>query len=101
MPFQRRKADPSLHADPADWRPQAFGRKGRRVMADSIIEPKWGGVRVIVRIGPGSGGSRSVNVTDEDGLDATTEFADLARAVAAAALSDELVLDGYLTVEPT
>jgi ATP-dependent DNA ligase len=42
-----------------------------------------------------------VNVTDEDGLDATEEFADLAQAIAAAALSDELVADGYLTVEPT
>lgn len=101
MPFQRRKPDPSLHVDPADWRPQGFGRKGPRTIADAIIEPKWGGVRVIVRIGPGSGGSRTVSVTDEDGLDATEEFADLAREIATAALSDHLVVDGYLTVEPT
>jgi len=101
MPSLRRKADPSLHADPADWRPQAYGRKGPRVIGDAIIEPKWGGVRVIVRVGPGSGGSRTVSVSDEDGFDATEEFADLARAIAAAALSDDLVVDGYFTVEPT
>jgi bifunctional non-homologous end joining protein LigD len=101
MPLAGRKADPLPPIDPADWRPQAFGRNGFRTTADPVIEPNWSGVRVIARIGPGPGGSPTVTLTDEDGLDATQEFADLARTIASAALADELVLDGYLTVEPT
>jgi ATP-dependent DNA ligase len=98
---ERRKADPPTTTDPADWRPQAFGSKRPRAIADCVIEPRWSGVRVIARIGSSSDGSRTATLSDEDGLDATEEFADLARAIAAAALADELVLDGYLTVEPT
>ena len=101
MPLLRRKAEPPPPIDPADWRPQAFGRKGFRSLVDPLIEPGWGGVRVIARVHAGSDGARVVTLTDEDGLDATEEFAVLAAAVGSAALADELVLDGYLTVEPT
>jgi ATP-dependent DNA ligase len=101
MPPLRRKADPALPTDPAEWRPQAFGNKGSRSIADPIIEPNWGGVRVLARVGRGPDGSPAVTLTDEDGLDSTAEFAEVAQAIAAAALTDELVLDGYLTVEPT
>jgi hypothetical protein len=101
MPLLRRKADPPPPIDPADWRPQAFGRKGHRSVVDPIIEPGWSGVRVIVRVGSGTDGSPTATLTDEDGLDATAEFAGLARAIASAALAYEFVLDGYLTVEPT
>ena len=97
----RRKVDPPPPIDPAEWRPQAFGRKGHRSVADPVIEPKWSGVRIIVRIERGAGGSPTATLTDEDGLDATEEFAQLASAIAAAALADDLVLDGYLTIEPT
>jgi bifunctional non-homologous end joining protein LigD len=101
MPPLRRKADPPPPIDPAEWRPQAFGKKGIRSINDPIIEPAWSGVRVIVRVGRGPDGSPAVTLTDEDGLDSTAEFADVAQAIAAAALTDELILDGYLTVEPT
>ena len=98
MPLLRRQTAPPPPLDPADWRPQRFGHKRFRSIADPIVEPNWGGVRVIARIGPGSDG---IILTDEDGLDCTDEFAAQALAIAAAALADELVLDGYLTVEPT
>jgi len=101
MPLLRRQAAPPPPLDPAEWRPQRFGRKRFRSIADPIVEPNWGGVRVIARIGPGSDGSRGITLTDEDGLDCTDEFAAQALAIAAAALADEIVLDGYLTVEPT
>ena len=101
MPPLRRKADPALPIDPAEWRPQAFGNKGSRSIADPIIEPNWSGVRVLARVGRGPDGSRAVTLTDEEGVDSSAEFADVAQAIAAAALTDELVLDGYLTVEPT
>lgn len=38
---------------------------------------------------------------DEDGVDCTEEFAAVAEAVTAAAQADQLILDGFLTVEPT
>ncbi len=98
---RRRRTQPSPPIDPADWRPQAFGRKGWRSVSDPIIEPSWSGVRVIVRVGRGPDGSPLATVTDEDGVDCTAEFAELARAIAAAALTDDLVADGFLTVEPT
>jgi ATP-dependent DNA ligase len=101
MPLNRRKAEPAPAIDPADWRPQAFGSGNHRSLADPIYEPKWSGVRVLARISRGSDGSPAATLTDEDGLDATEEFAELARALGAAALADELVLDGYLTIEPT
>ena len=101
MPLLRRQAAQPPPLDPAEWRPQRFGRKRFRSIADPIVEPNWGGVRVIARIGPGPGGSSGITLTDEHGLDCTDEFAAQAQAIAAAALADELVLDGYLTVEPT
>ena len=101
MPPLRRKPDPLQPIDPAEWRPQAFGNKGSRSIADPIIEPNWGGVRVIARVGRGPDGSPATTLTDEDGRDSTAEFAEVAQAIAAATLTDELVLDGYLTVEPT
>ena len=101
MPLLRRQAVPPPLLDPAEWRPQRFGRKRFRSIADPIVEPNWGGVRLIARIGPDPDASAGITLTDEDGLDCTDEFAAQAQAIAAAARADELVLDGYLTVEPT
>ena len=101
MPLPRRQTTPPPPLDPTEWRPPRFGRTRFRDIADPIVEPNWGGVRVIARIGTGPDGSPGITLTDEDGLDCTDEFAAQAQAIAAAALADELVLDGYLTVEPT
>jgi hypothetical protein len=97
MPLFRRKTARVLrHLDPEDWRPQRFGGRGFRAIADPIIEPQWGGLRVLVRVATGR-----TRIEDEDGHDATAEFAEVVEAIAAAALAEELILDGYLTVEPT
>ena len=100
MPFLQRKAEPPLPA-PADWRPQAFARRSFRDIDNPIVEPGWSGLRVIARVGRGPDGAATVTLTDEDGVDATNEFEAIARAIGQAALADELILDGYLTVEPT
>jgi ATP-dependent DNA ligase len=60
------------------------------------VEPSWGGVRVIARFELGH-----TRFADEDGADCTDEFAPVADAVSTAALADSLILDGFLTVEPT
>lgn len=95
MPLFRRDPPPAPPLDPDQWRPQRFGKGGGRTR-DSIIEPSWGGVRVLARY-DGS----ATKLTDEDGVDCTAEFAGIAGAISAAALAGELILDGFLTVEPT
>ena len=96
MPLLHRKARPEPPPDPEDWRPQRFGRGSGRSMRDAIIEPSWSGVRVLARFD----GSLT-RLTDQEGVDCTTEFASVAQAITAAALAGEFVLDGFLTVEPT
>jgi ATP-dependent DNA ligase len=93
MPHSKKLTAPPL--DPEDWRPQQFGR-GRGSMRDAVIEPSWTGLRVLARVETGS-----TKLVDEDGIDCTDEFAEVAEALSAAALADELILDGYLTIEAT
>jgi ATP-dependent DNA ligase len=100
MPLLRRKPA-TRPPEPADWRPQAYSHGSFRSIKDPIIEPSWGGVRVIARVGREEDGSVTVTLTDDDGDDATAEFQSIAHAIGAAALADELILDGYLTIEPT
>ncbi len=95
MPFLRSKQPPAPPADPDEWRPQRFGHGGRRG-GDVIIEPSWGGVRVLARVDRGG-----TKLMDEEGVDCTAEFADVASAIAAGALAGDFILDGFLTVEPT
>jgi ATP-dependent DNA ligase len=96
MPLFSHATPPPPSADPADWRPQRFGRGGGHSMRDPIIEPSWSGVRVLARLTEGR-----VTFRDEDGADCTAEFGEIAAAIAAAALAGEFILDGFLTVEPT
>ena len=95
MPFLRRAAPPAPPESPEQWRPQQFGRRGRPVR-DPLIEPSWGGVRILARFELG----RTLLV-DEEGVDCTDEFAVVADAITAAVLAEALILDGFLTVEPT
>lgn len=95
MPPFRSASPPQPPTNPADWRPQRFGR-GLRASPDTIVEPGWEGVRVIARYENG----RS-HLIDADGRDCTSQFEAVSEALAAAARADELILDGYLTVQPT
>ena len=96
MPRQPRVVVASPVLDPAEWRPQQFGRRSFRSIVDPLIEPGWNGVRVIGRFNAGA-----ITLADEDAIDCTAEFSVVAEAMAASALADELVVDGYLTVEAT
>lgn len=95
MPLPGRKSPPEPPPNPDDWRPQRFGRRGTSIR-DAIIEPGWSGVRVLARLENGR-----TRFIDEEGVDCTDEFAEVATAVTAAALAGDLILDGHLTVEPT
>jgi ATP-dependent DNA ligase len=65
-------------------------------MRDAIVEPCWSGVRVLARFE-----GNDTRLIDEEGIDCTAEFSDVANAISVAALAGELILDGFLTVEPT
>jgi bifunctional non-homologous end joining protein LigD len=96
MPSFGQKSQPQPPpGDPDRWRPQQFGRGGR-IPKDAIIEPSWNGIRVLARFQGGR-----LRFIDTEGVDCTAEFQAVADAVTAAALASALVLDGYLTSEPT
>ncbi len=95
MPLVRRSPPPQPPTNPDAWRPQQFGH-GLRPSAETLVEPGWDGVRVIARFE--NGRSR---FSDEEGTDCSAQFADVAEALTAAAQADDLILDGYLTVQPT
>jgi ATP-dependent DNA ligase len=65
-------------------------------VTDPIVEPSWGGVRVIARLELGR-----IRFFDEDGVECSDEFEDVGKALAEAARADDLILDGFLTIEPT
>lgn len=92
----RRPREPEISPDPAEWRPQGFGGKGLRSIANPIVEPGWSGVRSIVTVRDGV-----ATIRDEDAVECTAEFAVIAQAIVEAAQADHLVLDGYLTIQPT
>lgn len=83
-------AAPDALADPRSWRPQAFGKRGFRDVADPIVEPLWSGLRVLAHVRPGG-----VTIVDETG--AEQRHRALAEAIGGALAADEAVLDGYLT----
>jgi len=81
-----------MQPDPRSWRPQAFGRRKPRDLADPIVEPAWSGVRVLAHVGSGR-----VRLVDIGGEDLGAAHPDLARELAEVTLADTLVVDGYLT----
>jgi ATP-dependent DNA ligase len=85
---------PSTPAAVAGLRPMPFGRRASREVLDGIWEPLWGGERVVVEIT-----GTSVRILDEEG-DPLDGFDLLRDALLAAALSDDLVVDGYLLPAP-
>jgi hypothetical protein len=74
----------------ATWRPQRHSESGGDVL-DPLIEPLWTGLRVLATVE-----GEAVTFRDLDG-DVVAEFDDVAGELAAARLSDRMILDGYLT----
>jgi ATP-dependent DNA ligase len=81
-----------MHPDPRTWRPQAFGRRKPKDLADALIEPAWDGVRVLAHIVAGR-----ARLIDVEGEDLASAHPDVTGELGAAALAESLVVDGYLT----
>ena len=84
----------------ASLRPQAFGDARPDHVTDPIVEPQWAGIRALAAIDSpdrgGRDGSARAALAGEDG-EAIEGYPEVLDALAAAALSAGLVLDGFLT----
>jgi bifunctional non-homologous end joining protein LigD len=78
-------------ADPGSWRPQSFGGRRAREIADPLIEPLWDGDRVLVHAS-----SAGIAILDAEGVDVDA-LPEVAGAIADALLAEDAVVDGYLT----
>jgi ATP-dependent DNA ligase len=74
------------------WRPQAFGRRNVKQVADPVIEPLWSGLRVLATLGPGG-----VELRDSQGGTQTRPA--IAEELRAALQADSAILDAYLTLD--
>lgn len=79
----------------AGLRPQTYGNGSPSRISNPIVEPLWVGVRALAAVDPAG-----AVLVDESG-DAITEMAAVTDALVAGARSDGLVLDGFLTKQPT
>jgi hypothetical protein len=80
------------------WRPQGFGKRHARDIADPIIEPLWAGERVLLVVN--APGARPAFL-DEEGELLDDPLLDLiVDQLGKAIRADSLVLDGYLTRQP-
>jgi ATP-dependent DNA ligase len=79
----------------ASWRPQQVSKARPAAIEDPIIEPLWTGLRVLALIDDGR-----VTIRDLDG-DPVDEFEDVAAELAEASRASQLLVDGYLTDQPT
>jgi hypothetical protein len=79
------------------WRPQAFGHRNARNIADPVIEPMWRGDRVIVTVA-----GDDIGIFDTDGASyAGDDTERIVGQLRQAILADAVVLDGYLTRQAT
>jgi ATP-dependent DNA ligase len=78
------------------WRPQAFGRRNARDIADPVIEPMWRGDRVMVTVG-----GDEVTFVDTEGAAIADDVTEIAEQLRTAVQADSVVLDGYLTRQAT
>jgi ATP-dependent DNA ligase len=88
----------AMDADPRAWRPQAFGRRHVRNVADPVIEPAWDGIRVLARL---DATADRVEIQDVSGADLTSDHAPIADALLDALAADSAIVDGYLTDQAT
>ena len=79
----------------ASLRPQTYGKGAPSRIRDPIVEPLWTGIRALAAVDAGG----AVLVDEVGG--AITEMDAVLEALVAGARSDGLVLDGFLTKQPT
>src|SRR5512146_3343450 len=80
-------------------RPQAFGDGRPDRVIDPIVEPQWAGIRALAAIDagdPANLASGGVSLSGEDG-EAIDGYPEVLDALAAAALSPGIILDGFLS----
>jgi ATP-dependent DNA ligase len=77
-------------------RPQAFGRRNVRDIADPLVEPMWRGDRVIVHVS-----GDDLRIVDTEGEPVTDEVDAIVVQLRSCVLADGVVLDGYLTRQAT
>lgn len=78
----------------ATWRPQLFGDRKARQIADPIVEPLWTGPRLLAFVDGGA-----ARLTDVDGDPIDDELA-IEAALVEAAAGATLLLEVFLTPEP-
>ena len=81
-----------MHQDPRGWRPPAFGRRKPKELDDPIVEPAWDGIRVLAHVADGE-----ARLLDAAGEELGSAHPEIVAELAAAALADRLIVDGYLT----
>jgi len=79
----------------ANLRPQPYATVRTDRVANPIVEPQWGGVRVLAAVEDGS-----VALRDEAG-EPFTERPEVDHALGGAVRASSAILDGYLTKQPT
>jgi bifunctional non-homologous end joining protein LigD len=79
----------------ADLRPQPYATVRTDHVANPIVEPQWGGLRVLAAVEDGT-----VALRDEAG-EPFTERPEVERALGGAVRARSAILDGYLTKQPT
>jgi hypothetical protein len=83
----------------ASLRPQAFGDGRPDRVIDPIVEPQWAGIRALAAIDAGDPAklaSGGVSLAGEDG-EAIEGYPEVLDALATAALTPGIVLDGFLS----
>lgn len=80
--------------DPVALRPMPFGGGRLDTISDPLVEPVWGGLRVLVHVADG----RTV-IRDREGLEVEVQQT-LLESIASCSLASELVLDGHLVQGP-
>lgn len=83
------------HRALGEWRIQAFGDGSPARIANPIVEPLWVGVRALAAVS-----GQDVAMRDLDG-DPIGGFDEIAKALAIAVQSDEIVVEGYITKQAT
>jgi bifunctional non-homologous end joining protein LigD len=89
-----------LPDDPREWLPMRAYRGRRRFdIKDPILEPLWGGSRVLahVTIDPEAEPAAEVALIEELGADVAGELPELVRALGQGALVLDAVIDGVIT----
>jgi ATP-dependent DNA ligase len=79
------------------WRPQGFALRVSGTIENPIVEPHWDGIRVLAFIEL----DRPAMIIDERGNDVSAANEPITAALSRAARAETLVVDGYLSSQPT